>query len=97
MATPGPTLSERFISFTLYPSNHWSQQNKPPSHLVLPVVVVLDEVQDEVEDVFGTEVLDVSELSHGYRHGLGTDQTQLITDFLQFPRKLIQIFSAIVS
>lgn len=78
-----------------------------PSHLVLPVVVVLDEVQDEVEDVFGTEVLDVSELSHGYRHGLGIDQTQLITHakildhsithFLQFTRKRIQILSAIVS
>lgn len=30
-------------------------------YFVFSVVVILDEVKDEVEDVFGTEVLDISE------------------------------------
>lgn len=30
-------------------------------YLVFPVVIILDEVEDEVEDVFWTEVLDIPE------------------------------------
>ena len=30
-------------------------------YLVFPVVIILDEVEDEVENLFRTEVLDVSE------------------------------------
>lgn len=30
-------------------------------YFVFPVVIILDEVKDEVEDIFGTEVLDISE------------------------------------
>lgn len=30
-------------------------------YFVFPVVIVLDEVEDEVEDIFWTEVLDISE------------------------------------
>lgn len=42
-------------------------------YLVFPVVVILDEVQNEVEDLFRTEVLDVSEQCHGNRHRLSQE------------------------
>lgn len=42
-------------------------------YLVFPVVVILDEVQNEVEDLFRTEVLDVSEQRHGDRHRLSQE------------------------
>lgn len=47
-------------------------------YLVFPVVVILDEVQNEVENLFRTEVLDVSEQRHGNRHRLSqeTETTQ---------------------
>lgn len=51
-----------------------SSENEPrlqaSTYLVFPVVVVLDEVENEVEDVFRAEVLDVSEQRHGNRHCL---------------------------
>lgn len=62
-----------------------STENDPSSsfYLVFPVVVVLDEVENEVEDVFRTEVLDVSEQRHGNRHCLWretqTSQTEADT------------------
>lgn len=48
-------------------------------YLVFPVVVILDEVQNEVEDLFRTEVLGVSEQRHGNWHRLSheTETTQV--------------------
>ena len=44
-------------------------------HLVFPVVVILDEVEDEVENVFRTQVVDISQQRHSNRHRLDNDTT----------------------
>lgn len=55
-------------------------------YFVLPVVVVLDEVKYEVEDIFGTQVLYISQQRHGNWHRL-TGQT---------PEKRVQICSRVI-
>lgn len=49
-------------------------KRKLKSDLILCVIVVLDEVQNEVEHFFGTEILHVPEQSHSHWHGLEKDK-----------------------